>query len=314
MNKKNKKNKKTCALLLMFITFISVCNNLPTVTVDSNLLKKQETETNINDSTRNNAEMINDVQITFSLVDSQVVLNQPVLLNLVIQNKLEDSIKLDLGQNYKEGFIFTIHFPNGKRVQLPQLQSEGISLIGDVQLKPQQIYSQKILLNEWTDFALPGNYTIKGRLINPFESENGKTLEIDSNFSVTLDVQPKDTEHLKRISAALVQRINQTTNYKENAETALMLSYVNDPVAVPYLEKALTSNKMIEPIIIKGLERIGSKNSVQALINIIDEKPKSEIASLAKFSLSMIERKSSDSEVKEMIRQFLEFGKKTNTN
>jgi hypothetical protein len=302
----NKTITKFSASLLIYIIFLSGCGNITGDTQDFSSLGKQEIKSNLTDSKQNNNEMSDGVQISFSLVDSQVVLHQPVLVNFIIQNNLSEAVKLKLGQNYKQGFLFSVVTPNGKRVQLPQLTREGTSVIGDVLIEPQQTYTQKILMNEWIDFSSVGKWKIEGRIANPIKTGDEKIIKADSSFSVTLDVQGENTEHLRKVSDSLVQRINQSTGYKERAEAALALSYVNDPVAVPYLEKVLTPGKMVEQIIIKGLERIGDKSSVQVLINIISEKPESEIASLAKFSLSMIEnKKSSDLEVKQMINQFL---------
>ncbi len=151
-----------------------------------------------------------------------------------------------------------------------------------------------------------GKYKIEGQLVNPIKSEDGKILTTNSNFSVILDVLPENLEHLKKVSSQFVQQILQSGSYEERAEAALALGYVNDSIAVPYLQEALNSNKMIKPIVIKGLERIGDKNAVQALITIVNEKSEPETASLAKFSLSVIEnKKSSSSEIKQTIKQFL---------
>ncbi len=305
MNKMNKIITEFFALLLISIVFLAGCNNFIENTSDSPLLGKQEVKADMTDSKQSNPVMVNAVQVSLSLVNQKVVLHEPVLLNFTVQNNLAQTIKLDLGQNFKEGFLFTVVFPNGKKVRLPQLTRDGFSSIGDFSLKSQEIYTQKIVLNEWVEFASVGKYKIEGRLANPIKTEYGEIVKTDSSFSVTLDVQPRDADHLEKISALLLESIIQSNSYKERAENALALGYMNDPVAVPYLQKALTSNKMVEPIIINGLERIGNITAVQVLIDTINEKPNSEIASLARYSLYMIERKSSDLEVKEKIKHNL---------
>jgi HEAT repeat protein len=103
----------------------------------------------------------------------------------------------------------------------------------------------------------------------------------------------------------LFQRLIESGNYEEAQEFAQALSYVNDPIAVPYLVKSLTSNKMVEPILIKGLERIGNKEAVQVLIDTIVDKPESEVALLATSSLQIIESNGLNVEGKQMAKQFL---------
>lgn len=302
----NKTNIKFSVVLLLVVATLSGCNNLAENLANSSLFVERESKIKKPNLKRAKMKASNDVEVSFSVVDPQIVLHQPVLLNFIVQNNFAQTIKLDLGQNFKEGFLFTVVFPNGKKVQLPQLTRDGFSSIGDVSLKSQETYTQKIVLNEWVEFASMGKYKIEGRLANPIKTEHGEIVKTDSSFSVTLDVQPRDADHLEKISASLLESIIQSNSYKESSEFALALSYVNDSVAAPYLQKALISNRMVEPIAIKGLERIGGKVAVQVLINIVSEKPDSETASLARYSLKMIERKSSDSEVKERINQFLQ--------
>lgn len=306
----NKINIKFFVLLVAFITFLSGCNNLVGEAVDSSSSEKKEIISNINNSKQNGPKMVNNVQISFSLVDSQIVLRQPVILKFVIQNGLEKPINLDLGENFKEGFLFTIVFPDGRRVQLPRLTSEGIARIGKLLLKPQQIYSQEILINEWTEFSTTGNYVVEGQLANPVKTENGETVIIDSSFNIGLEIKPENTEHLKKVCDALLKRIIESKTYAEAAEAAFILSYVKDSIAVPYLHKALALNKTVEPIVITGLERIGDKDSVQVLIDVISEKPESEVAALAKSALERIENKSLDLEVKRIIKQVLKVKQK----
>ncbi len=307
----NKINIKFFALLLLiFISFLSGCNNLVGGTAGSSLSNKKKVISNATNLKQSNPKIVRDVQVSFFLADSQIVLNQPVLLKFVIQNGLEQSIKLDLGQNFKEGFLFTVISPDGRRSQLAQLRRDGLSLKGNLSLKPQETYTQKIILNEWTEFTTSGNYVIEGRLANPIKTENGETVVIDSGFSIGLEIKPENVEHLKEVSDDLFNRLIESKTYAEAAEAALILGYVKDSVAVPYLYKALISNKIVEPIVITGLERVGNKDSVQVLINVINEKPESELAALAKSALERIQNQSSDLEVKEMIKQVLKVKQK----
>lgn len=299
----SKNNMSFFALSLVIITFLGGCKTFDgneSVSFSSKVQQSGESMSNFKKS-----QAINEVKISYSLEETQVSLHQPIILNFTVQNDFTQPVNLNLGQDRKEGFLFILTLPDGKKIQLPQYSREGISRTGNLLLEPQQIYTQKILLNEWADFASVGKYKIDGRLADPIKTENGKIIKTDSNFSVALDVQPRNAEYLEKISASLLERIIQSDNYEESAENALTLSYMNDPVAVPYLQKALTSNKMVESIVINGLERIGNKTAVQVLIDTINEKPNSEIASLAMSSLDMIERKSSDLEIKERIKQNL---------
>lgn len=287
----------------------SGCANIAGDKFKSSLVEEQATKNVMTNSKQSDKKNLDEVKVTFSFVDSEIVVHQPVLLNFVVQNGLGQTIKLDLGGNRKESFLFTVIFPDGRKVQLPQIRPDGFSRSGVVYIKPEESYNQSILLNEWIAFASSGRYVLEGRLANPIKSEQGEIIQVDTSFSSILKIEPKNTEHLKDISAALVQQILNSDNYTENANAALALSYVDDPTAIPYLEKLLYSNKLIEPIAISGLRRIGGENSVEVLIRFINKQPDSELARLAKTALKRIEIQSLDSKLKQKIDQFLQLKK-----
>lgn len=299
----NKINIKFHVLLFILITFLSGCPNLVEVAVDSSSSAKKETIRT--SSKQNSPKLANDVQIFFSLVDSQIVLNQPVLLKFVLLNGLGQTVRLDLGQNFKENFLFTLVFPDGKRSHLRQLTRDGFSIKGIVTVEPQKVYSQELLLNEWGEFNMVGDYVLEGRLKTPIETTDGKPVEIASDFSIGFTLESENAEHLKKVSETLYKRLTDSKTYAEAAETALALSYVKNSVAVQYLQKALTSNKMVESVIINSLRERGGKESVEVLIGAMNEKPNSEMEVQARSALSWIAAHTSDATVKARIIQAL---------
>lgn len=78
---------------------------------------------------------------------------------------------------------------------------------------------------------------------------------------------------------------------KSIEKNAVTLSYIEDPVSVPFLRSLLFSNKMIEPIVIGGLERIGNDDSLKVLNDLIRERPNSEASLLAKSALEKIKNR-----------------------
>ncbi len=287
----------------------SGCANIVGDKFKSSLVEEQATKNVMTNSKQSDKKNLDEVKVTFSFVDSEIVVHQPVLLNFVVQNGLEQTIKLDLGCNRKEEFLFKIIFLNGKKVQLPQMRCDGLSRVGVIFIKSEESYSQNILLNEWIDFSSPGNYVVEGRLTKPIETIDGKDLTVDLSFSLALEIKPENAEQLKKVSETLLKNILESNSYEKSAEAALALSYIKDPIAVPYLQAALTSNKLVETVIINTLRDLGGQTSVEALIGAISEKPNSEMASYAKSALKWIEVQSSDSKLKQKIDQFLQLKK-----
>ncbi len=204
--------------------------------------------------------------IASSLSKSRLTLHEPVNLIFTIKNRLTQPIKINLGQDRKQFFLFTITQPNGSSVTLPQLKREGISVLSsELSLEPGETYTQKLLLNEWFDFPIPGKYRIQVQLAKPIQTEEGASTEEGTRSYTILEVEPRNAESLKLVCATLSEHLKASTSYEEAAEAANELSYIKDPVAVPYLKEALMSEQMVESIAVKGLERIGGDEAVEAL-------------------------------------------------
>lgn len=262
--------------------------------------KSEMTELEKNESVNQN-----DVYISFSAVDSRMVLHQPVIIDFKVKNELNQSVELDLGPNRKEGFIFTLVLPSGQEVKLPQLKRDGFSISGITLINPNEIYSQKLILNEWTDFASEGNYTLKARLANKVQAADGKSVHFKSAFISEFNIEGENSDRLRIVCEELIQQLFESNSYADAAQSALTLSYVKDPVSVPYLQKALASEKMVESVIINSLRESGGLESVEVLIDAMNKKPNSDLAVQAKSALNWIDTHTSDATVKATIREAL---------
>jgi len=232
---------------------------------------------------------VTKIDVSYSFARSEVTLHEPVMLNFTVKNHLAQAVNLDLGADRKRNFIFTIKQPDGKTIQLPQLRREGTSRIGRVTVDPGQTYTQEILLNEWYEFPISGKYELSARLAKPIQNSAGAINE-PAEFHATLDVQPRDAEHLEQIAAGLAKQVTASSSYEEAAQAALKLSYINDQAAVPYMGKVLSADHMVEPIVIAGLERVGGKEAIQVLTDT-SERQQGETAKLALAALERIKNK-----------------------
>jgi hypothetical protein len=81
------------------------------------------------------------------------------------------------------------------------------------------------------------------------------------------------------------------------------LSYVNDPIAVAYLRRALSAHKLVEPIVIVGLERIGNAGAVEALAEGWKADPSDSVRFVA--ALQHIQKQTDDAQVQKTIDRIL---------
>jgi curli biogenesis system outer membrane secretion channel CsgG len=285
-----KKSIVVCQLTILAVLLtLSSCappNSEKSASLPSSAVEAHQTEgTNRSkDGTKPMAKVV----VSYSLAKSQLTLHEPVILNFTVENRPAQPIKLDLGQDRKGGFSFTIKRPDGSDVQLPQFRKEGIARIGKLSLEKGQTYTQKLLLNEWFDFAAPGKYEIAVRLTNPIQTQEGMNVTEATEFRAAMQIEPRDAKQLKQVCAGLVNQINNSTSYEEAAEAALTLSYIKDSVAVPYLKEALVSGHMVEPIAVAGLERIGGNEAVEALTSALKTQRQDTVDELIRPALIRI--------------------------
>lgn len=241
------------------------------------------------------------VTLKISAQPSRLTLHEPVVLILEIANDNHDPIHIDLGSDRKENLLIAITPPSGGKVQLPQFRSSGISRVGDVEIGAGDTYVQSIVLNEWYAFKDIGPYDIEVRFAKPvlasYEVAGGR-----GTFHTKVEIEPRNEQVLARRCEDLLASIENSTSYERWSESALALSYVKDPVPIPYLEKILVANKMIEPFAILGLERIATLEAVRALSSAL-EMTTNDVSTLARSALLRMESETTDPEVKEEIRR-----------
>lgn len=196
---------------------------------------------------------------------TEVTLHEPIVATFEAKIDTTQDVHLDLGRDRKETFKFVIIPPDGNRTELPQLRKSGFTRNGLMVIKPGQSYSQDLLLNEWFDFNTVGTYQVQVQLTKPVYSEQRELTVRNQGLVIRFTIMPRDEAALSRTCDALAAQIEGSNSYENSAYAAMQLSFVSDPITVPYLRRALVSGKLVEPIAIRGLERIGNVDAVRAL-------------------------------------------------
>lgn len=147
-----------------------------------------------------------------------------------------------------------------------------------------------MLLNEWEAFEQVGMYTIQ------------ITLPGVGSGTLTVIVGPRDPAHLNEVCNELATRAIETDNSAQILSATHTLSFVIDPVAVPYLAKVALRKD--EPDAYRGLERIGDSNAVSALAALITN-GKGEVPMWARGGLQHIRAFTKDESLKAEIDRLL---------
>lgn len=181
-----------------------------------------------------------------------VVLGEPVLLQVRLQNDGTEPVQIDLGSDFEGNVRFVV---NGVDQPPPGLPPEGgFSLIGKVTIQPGKSYSRRFLLDQWSRFDQAGRQQVR------FVLDSVPRVEA----TTTVVVAPRDPEALAKACARLAR---QAESYE--AEPALLaakaLSYVGDEACVGSLAEVVRKSFHGKESAIVGLLNIGTEPALRAL-------------------------------------------------
>jgi hypothetical protein len=247
-----------------------------------------------------------DELVSFSVASAEVTLHEPLMIDFVVNNTYAETLEFDLGPDRKENFRLTLTRPD-RTTRANQLQIDGVARGGEITILPGQSYRQKLLVNEWFDISQQGTYTVFVEMITPIRSKKGQVITNGANGRFTIQVLSRDPDKLREVCDAFFNQImtsDTSDTYEQVNESAVALSFIKDPVAIPYLERMLKTDRMVELIAIQGLARINDREAVEVLINaLILQKP--DITASARYTLSQIEVETKDPSLKQQIRSAL---------
>jgi hypothetical protein len=246
--------------------------------------------------------------VSYKTTTPKVTLKEPVIIEFEAKNQTDSPVKLDVGFNRVGNFLVSFDGPGAANGRLLQIGASGLGRSGVIILQSGKTYMQSLLLNRWIEFKFPGTYQIEVRLSESAHNLEGVAVGGTDSFRGTVEVLPEDLSQLHRTCESLSRLVEDATSV-ENAEMpALSLSYVNDPIAVPYLERVLHTpgvGALQGGVAVQGLARIGNDDAIRALISALDmvDNPVTSIS--AGTALGQIKSQTDDSVRKEMIQDAL---------
>lgn len=213
------------------------------------------------------------VSVSYSLESSTTTMHEPVVVRVDILNGSKQPITLRLGRDRKESFSLAIKWPDGSAHTRPATPlREGAFDPGNVSLAAGESLHHGLPLNEWASFPTPGQYELEARLLTPIEMSSGAKI-VSKPYHTSFKVLPRDEAQLRAACERLVQQIEATEAVRAANDAASALAYIDDPLVVPYLERALRSGRYVEHPVIDGLTRIGNEDAARILIAVIKESP-----------------------------------------
>ena len=206
--------------------------------------------------------------MTFSFEEPVAQVNGPVYLDVKMQNTGTEKLRVGFGYHGKWNYDFSVVEPDGTKVAVPPYRQYGPGPSGNVSIDPLGTETRRLLLNEWYIFRKPGEYTVNVKVAALLRTGTSTSWQSEFSDKLTLQVAPRDPAHLEEICENLAAAAV-TANPADSAVTddsAFALSYIPDPVAVPYLARVLRKGTYAgREYAIRGLARVGSPDAIEVL-------------------------------------------------
>ncbi len=208
---------------------------------------------------------------SFEISSPIVTLHEPIYVEFSVRNGTNEQREFDLGKNRKTGFEFTVIEPDGRATGPLRLTEAGFGAPGRITLAPGQTYTQKLLLNEWYGFPGPGDYKLQARFVAPSGSRTGLQRVTYPLQEMDVRVGPRNPKRLEQ----LCQSLGETAGSESPSDSyfaGLALSYVEDVVAIPYLEHLAGESESLRGTAVAGLGRIANAEGVERVIASLNSK------------------------------------------
>lgn len=229
------------------------------------------------------------VRLTYAL-PAAIPAGGPVVLDLRIHNDGPADVLVDVAPRFFARISVEVVRPSGERVSLPSVaeREQGFQQTGSTVLKPGADSTRSVVLNRWVDFTEQGVYRILVRAAaGPVRTAAGEPIQVNQPAEIPVRILPRDAEALRLICSGLFQQ-SLAPSAEEVLRAAMALSYVSDPVAVPYLRR-LADRPLLAPEAVEGLVRIGGSEAVAALTELAGHRDEF-ISSVAKSGLQRLRR------------------------
>lgn len=244
------------------------------------------------------------LEMSYQFKERAPTLREPVLLLFKVHNGLEQPVVLNLGVNWIQFFEFELTPPQGYAARGRSQPNEGLSTQpGKLIIGPGEDFQQELLLNQWFDFDLPGEYILRASLNTTIELGGVPMPPLQANRLV-LDIKPRNTDRLRRVCSELATQVVLASGEEAGQKALLELSYVKDPIAVPYLAQVLSQHKISYNVVISGLENIGNDAAVEVLLSTLNDNY-ADMADLARQALTRMQDRISNPNLKETVKREL---------
>jgi hypothetical protein len=252
------------------------------------------------------------INVAFSLQNKHLTVGEPIILILEVTNNSDEPISVHLGVNRRTGFALEIRKSDstilkGKHPPEPDFGSTGV-----IRVDPLRTFNYTVLVSEWFPPLSPGEYTLLVGLKHPVVTQGSKKTSNTGISALQLSIGGKDTGRLASMAEQLLGTILTNDRLDDRWFAARSLTYVQDPLVIPFIERALLSNRSVEQVLVDTLVEQASEDAVNILIGLATKMTDRKSLLMVEFALETLERQLQDARLKEKIKSTLILHKRPN--
>jgi hypothetical protein len=247
-----------------------------------------------------------EVSVHFRFQEGVVTLHEPVVVLFEVHNGLSQPITVTVGALVRQFFDFSLTTPRGQTLHKDPFGGRvDIVTAGDgkVIVEPGADYNESLVMNEWFAFATEGTYSLTSKLTSDIETADGSFQA--AGETTRLRVNSRDSAQLSKVCAELEKQAEMATSVEASQRPTRALSYVEDPIAVPYLARLLSAHTLSYDMAITGLARIGTDDAAEVLLSELNDNY-GDIGEQASRALSQMEGRISNPRLKETVKKAVE--------
>jgi hypothetical protein len=207
------------------------------------------------------------IVVGFSVpAESSFQVGAPVYFDTFVENSSTETMRVNLGHHGKWNYEFTLVRPDGTTSPILPYRKIGPGPKGTITVEPHQKRFRRVMLDDWTALTQPGDYTLKVRLTVLLSSSASISWQKEFFNELQISVAPHDPDKLKAMCEKLAEAALSATDADAASDASLVLSYVVDPMAVPFHARVLKEGlPAARANAVQGLTRIGNREAQEAL-------------------------------------------------
>ncbi len=208
------------------------------------------------------------LSVAFSFPQPVVQAYGPVYLDVALHNNSPERLRVNLGNHAKWNYDFLILEPDGTKTIPPPYRQYGPGPSSNVYVEPLSTEVRHVLLNDWYVFRKPGDYFVTVKLAALMRTTSSTTWQAEFSDKLPLKVEARNPDRLRETCTSLAASALSTNPQAADsaAEASFALSYIPDPVAIPFLARLLKEGApAVRENAIHGLARIRTSEAVDVL-------------------------------------------------